>query len=233
MTNCIWHGRRLSKCFAQQRNKGMNSVSVKYDSIAGVGGVNQDRILCEQLADDYIAILADGMGGLQHGDLAADIVVHDICNKVKDEVPLTDIPHVLNEAFTQADHAIAERSRQLHCKMGTAVTVVIIKGNTLYCAWQGNVRLYCQQEGELVQLTEDYVKSDNCNTLLTRCVNGKGYRYPIPILTKTLQGVSFLILCSDGFYQSENYLVLAEQDKLPPSIEPQQDDASYIILQLK
>ena len=40
------------------------------------------------------------------------------------------------------------------------------------------------------------------------------------------------MLCSDGFYQSENYLELAEQNELPPSIEPQQDDASYIILQL-
>jgi PPM family protein phosphatase len=211
----------------------MNSVSIKYDSVAGVDGVNQDRILCEQLTDDsYIAILADGMGGLQYGDLAADIVMHSIYNKVKENLTLTNIHLVLIEAFGQADHTIAERSCQLHCKMGAAVTVVIVKGNTLYCAWQGNVRLYCQQEGELVQLTEDHIKSGDSNTLLTRCVNGKGYRYPIPIITKGLQGVSSLMLCSDGFYQSENYLELAEQNELPPSIEPQQDDASYIILQL-
>ena len=154
----------------------MNIVDIKYGSVAGVGGFNQDRILCDQLADDsYIAILADGMGGLQHGDLAAGIVVHNIYNKVKDNLPLTDISFVLNEAFIQADHAIAERILVLHCKMGVAVTFVIVKGNTLYCAWQGNVRLYCQQDGELVQLTEDHIKSGDSNTLLTRCVNGKGY----------------------------------------------------------
>ena len=212
----------------------MNSVSIKYDSVAGVDGVNQDRILCEQLTDDsYIAILADGMGGLQYGDLAADIVMHSIYNKVKENLTLTNIHLVLIEAFGQADHTIAERSCQLHCKMGAAVTVVIVKGNTLYCAWQGNVRLYCQQEGKLLQLTEDHTKSADCNTLLTRCVNGKGYRHPIPVLSKDLTGVSTLILCSDGFYQSENYLELTELNVLPRSIEPQQDDASYIILQLK
>ncbi len=57
----------------------MNNRDIKYDSIAGVGGVNQDKILFEQLSQDsYIAILADGMGGLQHGDLAADLVVRNI-----------------------------------------------------------------------------------------------------------------------------------------------------------
>lgn len=209
----------------------MNIRDIKYDSIAGIGGVNQDKIMFEQLScDSYIAILADGMGGLQHGDLAADIVVRNIYNKVKSELPWGDIPHVLREAFVQADQAIAERSQLLHCKMGAAVTVVIIKGDTLYYAWQGNVRLYSQEDGNLRQLSEDHTKGSDYNTLLTRCVNGKGYRYPIPVHSKDLAGVSTLMLCSDGYYQSEEYMALAEQDQVPPNIEPQYDDASYIIL---
>ncbi len=212
----------------------MNITDIKHSSIAGVGGINQDKILFEQLSNDsYIAILADGMGGLQHGDLAAGLVVQNIYNKVKNESPLDDIPHVLKDAFVQADQTIAEQSQLLHCKMGAAVTVVIVKGNTLYYAWQGNVRLYSQEDDNMVQLTEDHTKSSDCNTLLTRCVNGKGYRYPIPVHSKELVGISSLMLCTDGFYQSEEYMALAEQDKLPPNLEPQQDDASYIILHLK
>ncbi len=211
----------------------MKIVDIKYDSIAGVDGLKQDRILCEQIADGtYIAILADGMGGLQHGDVAADTVVRSIYNKVKGEHPLTDIPHVLTAAFIQADKAIAERSHSLHCKMGAAVTVVIIKGDILHYAWQGNVRLYCQEKGELTQLTEDHVKGGGCSTLLTRCVNGKGYRYPIPIHSKALTEETTLWLCSDGFYQSEKCMKFIEQGILPPSgIGTQQDDASYVILE--
>ena len=37
-------------------------------------------------------------------------------------------------------------------------------------------------------------------------------------------------LVADGFYQSEEYMALAEQDQVPPNIEPQHDDASCIIL---
>lgn len=212
----------------------MNITDIKHSSIAGVGRNNQDKILFEQLSNDsYIAILADGMGGLQYGELAADLVVQNIYNKVKDEFSLSDIPPVLKEAFVLADQTIAERSQLLHCKMGAAVTVVIIKGNTLYYAWQGNVRLYSQEDGNLLQLTEDHTKSRDCNTLLTCCVNGKGYRYPIPVHSKDLVGISSLMLCTDGFYQMEEYMAQAKQDQLPPKLEPQQDDASYIILHLK
>lgn len=210
-------------------------MDIRHISIAGIEGTNQDRLLCEQLADDTcLAILADGMGGLQHGDLAADIVACSIYNKVKAERPLADIPNALRAAFVQADRVIAERSMSLHCKMGAAVAVVVAKGDTLYYAWQGNVRLYSQEGHNLSLLTEDHTKSSDCTTLLTRCVNGKGYRYPIPVQSKSLTGTTFLALCTDGFYQSEICMKhLGLGDLSPSGLGPQPDDASCIILALK
>ena len=52
---------------------------IKYCSQKGLGDINQDFFLCNQLQDGIcIAILADGMGGLQYGEIAADIVAQSI-----------------------------------------------------------------------------------------------------------------------------------------------------------
>lgn len=132
-------------------------VEIKYDSQKGTGETNQDFILCKQLDDScLIFILADGMGGLQHGDIAAKIVAQSICEtfaKYKSD----NIRNTFIEAFRCADSAIADKCKYLHCKMGAAVTVLIIKGDTAYYAWQGNVRLYGKQNGNFLILTEDHV----------------------------------------------------------------------------
>lgn len=207
-------------------------VEIKYDSQKGTGETNQDFILCKQLDDScLIFILADGMGGLQHGDIAAKIVAQSICEtfaKYKSD----NIRNTFIEAFRCADSAIADKCKYLHCKMGAAVTVLIIKGDTAYYAWQGNVRLYGKQNGNYLILTEDHVKKVTDNTLLTRCVNGKGFRYPISIKEKSLFGISLLFICSDGFYLSKDCMTQINEGVLSTSVERTEDDASYIQIKI-
>lgn len=50
-------------------------IDIKYCSQKGLCDTNQDFILCKQLQDgSCIAILADGMGGLQYGEIAAALL---------------------------------------------------------------------------------------------------------------------------------------------------------------
>lgn len=207
-------------------------VEIKYDSQKGTGETNQDFILCKQLDDScLIFILADGMGGLQHGNIAAKIVAQSICEtfaKYKSD----NIRNTFIEAFRCADSAIADKCKSLHCKRGAAVTVLIIKGDTAYYAWQGNVRLYGKQNGHFLILTEDHVKKVTDNTLLTRCVNGKGFRYPISIKEKSLFGISLLFICSDGFYLSKDCMTQINEGVLSTSVERTEDDASYIQIKI-
>ena len=50
-------------------------------SIAGNGKTNEDCILCQDLFEEYsLAILADGMGGLSYGNIAAQIVSYAIAD---------------------------------------------------------------------------------------------------------------------------------------------------------
>ena len=54
-------------------------IDINYCSQKGLCDTNQDFILCKQLQDrSCIAILADGMGGLQYGEIAAVTVAQSI-----------------------------------------------------------------------------------------------------------------------------------------------------------
>lgn len=153
-------------------------IDINYCSQKGLCDTNQDFILRKQLQDgSCIAILADGMGGLQYGEIAAATVAQSIY-KILAEHNSVDIRELLAKAFEQADIAVADKCKTLCCKMGAAVTVLYIKDDTAYYAWQGNVRLYYKKGKGIHQLTEDHQKEgDNC-TFLTRCVNGRGFRQP-------------------------------------------------------
>ena len=205
-------------------------VDIKYGSQKGTGDTNQDFILCKQLADDCIIIvLADGMGGLQYGDMAATTVAKSIYDTLANQ-QTGDTKEMLCKAFEEADLAIADKCRSLYCKIGAAVTVLVLKGDTAYYAWQGNVRLYGKQNDCLLQLTEDHVKNGTDKTLLTRCVNGKGFRYPISVQEAKVSEYSLLFLCTDGFYQSKDCMSLVNDGLLPSNVEGIEDDSSYVLI---
>ena len=205
-------------------------IDINYCSQKGLCDTNQDFILWKQLQDgSCIAILADGMGGLQYGEIAAATVAQSIY-KILAEHNSVDIRELLAKAFEQADIAVADKCKALCCKMGAAVTVLYIKDDTAYYAWQGNVRLYGKQNDCLLQLTEDHVKNGTDNTLLTRCVNGKGFRYPISVQEAKVSEYSLLFLCTDGFYQSKDCMSLVNDGLLPSNVEGIEDDSSYVLI---
>ena len=100
--------------------------NIKYCSQKGSGDTNQDFILCKQLQDgSCIAILADGMGGLQYGEIAAATVAQSIY-KILAEHNSVDIRELLAKAFDQADIAVADKCKALCCKMGAAVIILFL-----------------------------------------------------------------------------------------------------------
>lgn len=102
-------------------------IDINYCSQKGLCDTNQDFILCKQLQDgSCIAILADGMGGLQYGEIAAATVAQSIY-KILAEHNSVDIRELLVKAFEQADIAVADKCKALCCKMGAAVIVLYIK----------------------------------------------------------------------------------------------------------
>ena len=105
--------------------------------------------------------------------------------------------------------------------IGAAVCVALIGKDTVHYAWQGNVRLHKIDNGNYQLLTTDHIVNCGCTTLLTRCINGKGFREPIPVESVSTDRGNIIYLCSDGYYQSTNNM----QSQLPANLS---DDASMI-----
>jgi serine/threonine protein phosphatase PrpC len=177
---------------------------VKSSSHNGIGKVNEDYLICRKLSNNcVVAILADGMGGLSHGDLAARIVADTVAQFIEEQIATIPPKDLLRSAINQANEAIKSESYALRRKMGAAIAVLLIIEEKAYFSWLGNVRIYLIKNNDIKQLTTDHViNSENKNLFLTRCVNGKEFREEPPCGTVNLTPEAHLLLCSDGFYQN-------------------------------
>lgn len=191
-------------------------------SIAGNGKTNEDYILCQDLSEEWsLAILADGMGGLSCGNEAAKIVSYGIADFIAQNLQVYEPQEILRKAFDMADELIRQKCYELRCKMGAAVCVALIGKESVHYAWQGNVRLYRKDNDELLILTTDHIAVGGNTTLLTRCINGKGFREPIPVESVSINEGDTIYLCTDGYYQNTCNL----QNQIPADLG---DDASMI-----
>jgi len=210
----------------------MKTIEFRTYSHSGKDKPNEDYILCHKLSDDSaITILADGMGGLSYGAEAAKIVSESIFTTIINKIQECSPEDVLRMAFDAADTAIQQKCRELKCKMGAAVTAALIIDNSLYYAWQGNVRLYRVGNGKPLLLTTDHIAAGTEGTFLTRCVNGKGYREAVDVKQEKLEQVDKIYICSDGFYQYMSLTELMRQNIIPTA-ENISDDSSLIEINL-
>ena len=205
----------------------MKTIEFKTISYSGKDKINEDYILCHRLSgNSFVAILADGMGGLSHGAEAAKIISESILVTILDKIQESLPEDVLRLAFEVADSAIHQKCRELKCKMGAAVTVILIIYDFLYYAWQGNVRLYKINSGEPLLLTTDHIATETEGIFLTRCVNDKGYREEVAVKQEKLDQADRIYICSDGCYQHIDLNAIQDMEFASDGIF--EDDASLI-----
>ena len=132
---------------------------------AGMSGKNnEDRyaIHAYVLGEDdptpaVFAIVADGIGGHQAGEIAAEMVVETICEAITQSdgrMPL----NTLNEAIIRSGQAVhaQSRSNQAQSGMGSTCACAWVIGNRLYTASVGDSRIYLLREGVIRQITIDH-----------------------------------------------------------------------------
>ncbi len=95
-------------------------------------------------------LVADGMGGHEHGEVASAIARDTITEKVSQGAPLV-------EAIREADRAIiaASESRSGTLPMGTTVAALTISDSHYQVAWVGDSRVYLA-DVSLQQLSRDH-----------------------------------------------------------------------------
>lgn len=175
-------------------------------SIKGQFPLNEDCLQVKKLSDDNIlAVMADGMGGLDHGEIAADIAVHVIISSLETNTIITEADII--KALYSADEAIEEKSRLRGMKMGCAIAIVSIQHNQMLFLGLGNIRIsFCDEQGAITNtVTKDSTFTDfQGGSYLTNCIHGKGFR-EVPTVEKVdLPKVFHIRMCTDGFYNPDS-----------------------------
>ncbi|MCF2564084.1 protein phosphatase 2C domain-containing protein [Prevotella brevis] len=108
-------------------------MKVKSFSISSKRYPNEDRMAIQNMGIYGIAIvLADGMGGLSLGDLAADVVTNTVADYLMKNYEGYAEKEVLHKALERADQEVRRVSIEKKSNMGAAVAVAIIIDYELY-----------------------------------------------------------------------------------------------------
>ncbi len=194
---------------------------------------NEDFLLCSNMGiNGYVIVLADGMGGLPHGDVAAQIAgkaaVEYIINNYKDFHSETII---LKEALKVADNAIATKGlAKYKCRMGTTIAIAIVSDYQIFYTWQGNVRIYLKNHNTLSALTTDHILNINYDhKRVTRSIKGTGLREDIPVKKESLTRNDTIFFCTDGLYNIAGSMLSDNNiNEIKERIINPEDDASLI-----
>ncbi|QLG86828.1 serine/threonine-protein phosphatase [Chitinibacter bivalviorum] len=136
--------------------------TVFQDSRKGGRQYNQDRVGYSYSRDALLLVVADGMGGHLHGEVAAQITVELLSDQFqKKAAPIIHSPaQFLADALLNCHEAIYNYAIAQHLLEVPRTTVVacIIQDDMAYWAHVGDSRLYLVRDGHTIAQTRDHSK---------------------------------------------------------------------------
>jgi len=121
---------------------------------------NLDRLAYSYSKDSLLLMIADGMGGHRHGEVAAQLAVATLTDAFQRmALPALANPakflmsqlHLIHDLIAK----VSEEQEMLEAPRTTIVAAVVQHG-MLYCAHAGDSRLYHFRDGHLLYRTEDH-----------------------------------------------------------------------------
>ena len=211
---------------------------------------NQDYVTHELLENNHaIFVVADGMGGYSHGDVASRIVADAIIDSVSAHFQQeSDIVRLMAEAYDYANDSLAiKRIAMGGCEMGSVVVSLFYDGHAAHITWLGDSRCYLFRNGKQLFCTQDHsilsqlkkIKTlrgydeDRYASIVTRCVMGDDKLGNIETLKMEVEPNDVLILCTDGFHKELDVRILMNEsksssDKLDAKANIMNDNYSFI-----
>lgn len=130
------------------------------DTRIGKRKSNQDRMAYCYSRDALLMVVADGMGGHLHGEVAAQICVQYVTESFqRDARPALRDPFLfLSQAMINAHHAILDytEAKKLGEAPRTTCVICIIQDNVAQWAHAGDSRLYHLRGGQILSITRDH-----------------------------------------------------------------------------
>jgi PPM family protein phosphatase len=134
--------------------------SIAQDSRLGARKVNQDRVGQWSTSRALLMVVADGLGGHLHGEIAAQIAVDLIARAFQHEArPKLDHPDgFLSRTIAAAHVAILREAetRQLSDVPRTVLVACLVQDGYAYWAHIGDCRLYLFRKGRIMARTRDH-----------------------------------------------------------------------------
>ena len=134
--------------------------SVYQESRRGARKSNQDRIAYCSSRDTLLLLVADGLGGHLHGEIAAQIAVQFITDAFRREAKpgLSDPRAFLLNALGGAHHAIIQNAKDdgLRETPSTTCVACVVTDNAAFWAHAGDSRLYHIRDGTVLAQTKDH-----------------------------------------------------------------------------
>lgn len=184
---------------------------------------NEDSVLTSRRLG--LAVVADGMGGYQAGEVASEIAVRVIAEQVAAAL-MPDSPagegtmsasasQVLHDAVQLANREIlsAATAHEEYQGMGTTVVAALFRDRCLALAYVGDSRAYRWRGGELRRVTEDhsvvqefvasglYSEAEaraRFNTNLVTRALGIDDEVEVAVTDQDITSGDIYLLCSDG-----------------------------------
>jgi PPM family protein phosphatase len=181
---------------------------------------NEDRLGYSYSKEALLMVVADGMGGHLHGEIAAEIAVQSIIQAFEREAQpkLADPHRFLSDTITKAHLAILSlaEARQLAETPRTTCVACVVQEGAAHWAHVGDSRLYLIREGLVEAVTKDHSRVQllvdagrlRPEAMLVhpdrnKIFNCLGQLHPprVDISRKTtLNHGDTVFLCSDGFW---------------------------------
>ena len=124
---------------------------------------NQDALDFGAVGDDlHYAVVCDGMGGANGGNIASRIAVDVLVSRIKENLqegrPHGAVEHLLESAMAAANIGVYDKAQSdpSLSGMGTTVVAAVISGPHAYISHVGDSRLYHLRDGELRAVTRDH-----------------------------------------------------------------------------
>ena len=193
--------------------------------------INEDRYAVIDCPVGRLWVVCDGMGGVQGGELAAQLAI-DAMRRGIESRPIETPEDALLTAIEEANRVIVlRRHNPQFSGMGTTVVAAMMSGGRVVIGSAGDSRAYLIRDGQIQQLTTDHtyvqdlvdrgmIRVDEAMThpqahVLTRCLGAEPRlqidRHNFWVWdTESGESHDRLLLCSDGLYSHVSDNELAE-----------------------
>jgi protein phosphatase len=148
--------------------------------------VNQDFVLVQNINPKaYLHLIADGMGGFAHGEIAAKIVAENVLTFLSTIETFNEAQ--IQKAINKANLAIRQLREKNNNKIGATVGGLILQANQAICFWVGDVKIFHYKNNKLI-------KESTSHTLMNEVINNGSIKDPKQIskykhvVTRSVQG---------------------------------------------